>query len=113
MTKQKNHLYEGMFILSTALIDDATQKLIDKMTKSITDKGGEMHKIFDQGRRKLAYDINKRREGHYFLLYFSLPTEAMEKLWREYRLTEDILRYMTTRAPKVPEKIEFQPLPQG
>ena len=112
MEKKQNHLYEGMFILSTALTDDATQKVIDKMTNSINEKGGEIHKIFDQGRKKLAYDINKKREGHYFLFYFSAPSESMEKLWREYRLTEDILRFMTTRTPKVPEKIEFQPLPE-
>ncbi|MBP7073762.1 MAG: 30S ribosomal protein S6 [Rhabdochlamydiaceae bacterium] len=110
--QNKGHLYEGMYILSTALTDDACQKLIDKMKNNITEKGGEIHKIFDQGRKKLAYEINKKREGHYFLFYFSVPTEAMEKLWREYRLTEDILRFMTTRTPKVPEKIEFQPLPE-
>ena len=110
--ENKGHLYEGMYILSTALTDDACQKLIDKMKGNITDKGGEIHKIFDQGRKKLAYEINKKREGHYFLFYFSIPTEVMEKLWREYRLTEDILRFMTTRTPKVPEKIEFQPLPE-
>ena len=112
MAKNRNHLYEGMYILSTALTEDACQKLIDKMTNNITEKGGEMHKIFDQGRKKLAYPINKKREGHYFLFYFSVPTDVLDKLWREYRLTEDILRFMTTRASIVPEKIEFQPLPE-
>ena len=112
MAKNHKHLYEGMYILSTALTEDACQKLIDKMTNNITEKGGEIHKIFDQGRKKLAYEINKKREGHYFLFYFSVPTSVMDKLWREYRLTEDILRFMTTRVPAVPEKIEFQPLPE-
>lgn len=112
MAKERNHLYEGMYILSTALTDDARQKLIDKMTARIEEKGGKLHKIFDQGRKKLAYEINKKREGHYFLFYFSAPTNVMDKLWREYRLSEDILRFMTTRALNVPEKIEFQPLPE-
>jgi small subunit ribosomal protein S6 len=112
MAKQRTHLYEGMYILSAALSDEARQKLIDKMTAAIQEKGGTLHKIFDQGRKKLAYEINKKREGHYFLLYFSVATDAMEKLWRDYRLNEDILRFMTTRAPVVPEKIEFQPLPE-
>lgn len=112
MAKDRSHLYEGMYILSTALTDDARQKLIDKMTASIEEKGGQLHKIFDQGRKKLAYEIDKKREGHYFLFYFSVPTNVMDKLWREYTLSEDVLRFMTTRAPIVPEKIEFKPLPE-
>lgn len=112
MAKDRNHLYEGMYILSTALTDDARQKLINKMTTSIEEKGGKLHKIFDQGRKKLAYEINKKKEGHYLLFYFSVPTDVMNKLWREYRLSEDVLRFMTTRVPAVPEKIEFQPLPE-
>lgn len=112
MAKDRNHLYEGMYILNTALTDDARQKLIDKMTASIEEKGGQLHKMFDQGRKRLAYEINKKREGHYFLFYFSVPTEMVSKLWREYRLNEDVLRFMTTRVANVPEKIEFQPLPE-
>ncbi|MGR3973098.1 MAG: 30S ribosomal protein S6 [Candidatus Rhabdochlamydia sp.] len=114
MAKECQHLYEGMYILSTALTDDARQKLIDKMVASIEEKGGKLHKIFDQGRKRLMYEIAKKREGHYFLFYFSLPADVMGKLWREYRLNEDVLRFMTKRAssPVVPEKIEFQPLPE-
>jgi len=112
MTKTASHLYEGMYILNTALTDEARQKLIDKLTGSIEEKGGELHKMFDQGRKKLAYEINKKREGHYLLLYFSVGAQMMDKLWREYGLNEDVLRFMTTRVPAVPEKIEFQPLPE-
>ena len=112
MTKKQTHLYEGMYIFNTGISDDARQKLLDKVTGSIADKGGEVVKIFDQGRKKLAYPINKKREGHYYVLYFSVPTENMDKLWREYRLNEDILRFMTLNVEQVPEKIEFQPLPE-
>ena len=112
MKKQSKHLYEGMYIFNTALTDDARKKLLDKVKSNIVDKGGEIHKVFDQGRKRLASEINKKREGHYFLLYFSVPTDVMEKMWREYRLNEDILRFMTLQVANVPEKIEFQPLPE-
>lgn len=112
MAKQRSHLYEGMYILSATLSDDARQKALDKITSSIEGRSGEIHKIFDHGRKKLAYEINGRREGYYYLLYFSVPTAAMTEMWKEYHLNEDLLRFMTLRTEKVPEKIEFKPLIQ-
>ena len=112
MAKQTKHLYEGMYILSTTLSDDARQKALEKITSGITNRKGEILKLFDQGRRKLAYEINARREGHYYILYFSAPTSAMQEMWREYHLNEDLLRFVTVCTESVPEKIEFKALIQ-
>ena len=71
---------------------------------------GEIHKVHDQGRRKLAYEIDKRREGYYYLLYFSVSATAINEMWKECQLNEDLIRFMTLRAEKVLEKIEFKPL---
>ena len=109
--KERTHLYEGMYILSASLSDEARQKALDKITTGISKRGGELHKTFDQGRKKLAYEINTRRDGYYVLLYFSAPSSAMTELWREYHLNEDLIRFLTLRVEQVPEKIEFQPLP--
>ena len=110
MSKQKRQLYEGMYILSTTLSDEARQKSLEKITGGIEERGGEVHKMHDQGRRKLAYEINGRREGHYYVLYFSAPSNIMKDLWRDYHLNEDLVRFITLRAEKVVEKIEFKPL---
>jgi small subunit ribosomal protein S6 len=112
MTKQNEHLYEGMYILSATLSDDARQKALEKITSGITNRKGEILKLFDQGRRKLAYDINGRREGHYFILYFSAPTKSVAEMWKEYHLNEDLVRFVTLRTEVVPEKIEFKQLLQ-
>lgn len=112
MSTQKENLYEGMYILSATLSDDARQKALEKITSGISGRGGEIHKLFDQGRKKLAYEINGKREGYYFLLYFSVPANHMSEMWREYHLNEDLLRFITLRTPSVPEKIEFKPLLQ-
>ena len=111
MAKEKNRLYEGMYILSATLSDEARAKALDKITSGITTSGGEVHKTFDQGRKKLAYEIGGRREGHYYVLYFSAPTTCMKDLWRDYHLNEDLIRFVTLGALEVPEKIEFKPLP--
>ena len=112
MKKQKKHLYEGMYILSSTLSDDARQKALDRITSGITAQGGEIEKTFDQGRRKLAYEVSGKREGHYYLLYFSIPTLAIATLWKDYLINEDLIRFLTIRAESVPEKIEFKPLVQ-
>jgi small subunit ribosomal protein S6 len=112
MAKQRKHLYEGMYILSATLSDDARQKALEKITTGIIGRGGEIHKLFDQGRKKLAYEVNGKREGHYFLLYFSTMTRNLTEMWREYHLNEDLVRFLTLRASTVPEKIEFKQLIQ-
>lgn len=110
-TKERMHLFEGMYILNASLSDDARQKALDKITAGITKRGGELRKIFDQGRKKLAYEIDKKREGYYTLMYFSAPASAIEEMWREYHLNEDLIRFLTLRVENVPEVIEFKPLP--
>jgi small subunit ribosomal protein S6 len=108
--KERKGLYEGMYILSATLSDDSRKKAFDKITEGITQKGGEIHKIHEQGRRKLAYEIDGKREGYYYVLYFSIPTKEIIELWKEYHLHEDLIRFMTMRTEKVLETLEFQPL---
>ncbi len=111
MDKDKRRaLYEGMYILSATLSDDSRKKAFDKITDGITSKGGEIHKIHEQGRKKLAYEIDGKREGYYYVLYFTAPTQTIGELWKEYHLHEDLIRFMTMRTEKVLETLEFQPL---
>ncbi len=110
-TKEDMHLYEGMYILNASLSDDARQKALEKITNGITKRSGELFKVFDQGRKKLAYEIDKKREGFYILLYFKVPASAVTEMWREYHLNEDLIRFLTLRIETVPETIEFKTLP--
>ena len=109
-TQKEQNLYEGMYIVSSTLSDDARQKAFDKIQKGITDKGGTIKKIHDQGRRRLAYEIGGHREGYYYLVYFEVAPEAVTELWKEYHLNEDLVRFITLRTDKVREKIEFKVL---
>ena len=110
MTKTREQLYEGMYILSAALSDEARGKAIDKLQAQIAEQGGEVKKVHDWGRRRLAYEIEGKREGHYFIFYFTCPTTAIDELWRDYHLNEDLVRWMTLTADEVRETIEFKPL---
>src|SRR3990167_11066598 len=110
MAKQQRHLYEGMYILSATLSDDARQKALEKITSAIKERGGEILKIHEQGRRRLAYEIKGKKEGFYYILYFNLNPQVVKELWQEYHLNEDLMRFITLRTPEVLETIEFKPL---
>lgn len=110
MKQQRKALYEGMYILNATLSEDLRKKALDRVTQSVLDQGGEIHKIHEQGRKKLAYPIQGRREGFYYLVYFTAPTLSIPAIWREYQLHEDLIRFMTMRVDEVLETLEFKPL---
>lgn len=110
MRKEKKGLYEGMYILSATLSDDSRKKAFEKITEGISQKGGEIHKIYEQGRRRLAYEIEGKREGYYYVLFFTAPTQIIGELWKEYHLHEDLIRFLTMRVEKTQDTLEFKPL---
>ncbi len=110
MRQNRKGLYEGMYILSATLSDDSRKKAFDKIVDGITAKGGKVEKLHELGRRKLAYEIDGKREGYYYVLFFEAPTSSILELWKEYHLHEDLIRFMTTRVETVQESLEFKPL---
>lgn len=111
MTDNKE-LYEGMYILSATLSEDARSKALEKITSGIAQTGGTIHKIHDQGRKKMAYEIRGMREGHYYLLYFTATKTALADLWREYHLNEDLLRFLMLKTDEVKQELAFKQLPE-
>lgn len=110
MSKRRNALYEGVYILSSTLSDDSRKKALDRITDGITHFGGEIHKIHDWGRKRLAYSINQKREGHYYVVYFTAPTQAIVELWKDYHLHEDLIRFSTMKTDAIQETLEFKPI---
>lgn len=113
MTTKKLGLYEGMYIINAALSDDARGKALEKIKNGIVERGGEIHKLHEQGRRRLAYEINKQREGFYYVIYFSVKPSAISEMWQDYHLHEDLIRFMTLEAKEIKETLEFKPLEQS
>jgi small subunit ribosomal protein S6 len=113
MKKESKRLYEGMYILNASLSEDALKKALERITRTIEENGGEVQKIHEMGRKKLAYEINGFKQGQYFLLYFSVVPSLITEMWKEYHLNEDLIRFMTVRTDTVLEKLEFKPLPEA
>jgi len=110
MSQHNQNLYEGMYVIKATLSDDARHKALDRIQNGIKSHGGEVVKIHDQGRRRLAYEIDGHREGHYYIVYFNVKPTAINELWQEYHLNEDLIRFITLKTEKVLEKIEFKSL---
>ncbi len=110
MTKKRLGLYEGMYILSSVLSDDSRKKAWDKIVDAITEKGGKVKKVHEMGRRKLAYEVDGKKEGYYYVLFFEAPTSIIAELWKEYHLHEDLIRFLTMRVENVQESLTFKPL---
>jgi small subunit ribosomal protein S6 len=112
MENNREHLYEGMYILNSNLSEDARKKALGRIEDGITEKGGKIEKVHEMGRKRLAYPIDGKKEGYYYVIYFTVVTSAMKEIWKEYHLNEDLLRFMTPVAECVRETLEFKPLQQ-
>ncbi|HPY97009.1 MAG TPA: 30S ribosomal protein S6 [Candidatus Cloacimonadota bacterium] len=85
--------YESMYIVAPVLSTDEVEKEQEKVLKVIDEFEGELIKTDVWGKKNLAYEINKYKEGHYFINYFIMDTQKIKELERHYRLNEDIIRY--------------------
>ncbi len=110
MTQSNEQIYEGMYVIAANLSDEMRKKAQEKIRMGIEHAGGVIKKEHDLGKKKLAYPINRHKEGYYILLYFTLPAKEMGMLWKEWRLMEDVLRFVTLKVDQVMEKIEFKTL---
>lgn len=110
MKKPTRHLYEGIYIINATLSEEAVNKALEKIKASITAHGGEFHKIHDLGKRKLGFAIDKRKEGYFYITYFSVNPTVINELWSEYHLNEDLIRFMTKRVENVQEELTHREL---
>jgi small subunit ribosomal protein S6 len=89
--------YELMLVLRPDAPDDRIQAVIDRTTRGIVTAGGSIAKVAPWGRRRLAYPIDRNREGSYHIILFEAPSEAIAELERSLLITEEVLRHLVTR----------------
>jgi small subunit ribosomal protein S6 len=92
--------YELMLVLKPDAPDERAAAVIDRTTRYVVAEGGQIVKVAPWGRRRLAYPIDRYRDGSYHIVVFEAPAEAIAELERSLQITEDVLRYLVTRAIK-------------
>jgi small subunit ribosomal protein S6 len=92
--------YELMLIIRPDVPDDRSQALVDRTTRQLVTAGGQIVKVAPWGRRRLAYPIDRHREGSYHIILFEAPPEAISELERTLLITEEVLRHLVTRVDR-------------
>ena len=90
-------LYEVMVILAPDLEERTVQPSLDTFLNVIRQSGGTVEKVDVWGRRRLAYEINKRSEGIYVVIEVNCTSEAVAELDRQLSLNESVLRTKVLR----------------
>jgi small subunit ribosomal protein S6 len=86
--------YELVCIVQPELDETAFKGVIDRVTSWITEAGGSVDKVDVWGRRRLAYQIHKQREGQYVLMNVTLDPKSASDIERNIRYLETVLRHM-------------------
>jgi len=89
--------YELMLVLRPDVADDKAQAVIDRTTRQIVAGGGQIVKVAPWGRRRLAYPIDRYREGSYHIVLFEGPGDVVAEIERSLLITEEVLRHLVTR----------------
>jgi small subunit ribosomal protein S6 len=89
--------YELLFIISPKVVDQDIDKLVHQVRDHLTGMGAEILNLQKMGRRRLAYEIDRAREGYYVLIQFKGTGAEIPELERRLRVIDDILRYLTVR----------------
>ena len=92
--------YELMLVIRPDVADDKSQALVDRPTRGIVASGGQIVKVAPWGRRRLAYPIDRHREGSYHIILFEAPSEAIVELEHTLLITEEVLRHLVTRVDR-------------
>ena len=92
--------YELMLVLRPDVADDKSQAIVDRTTRGIVASGGQIVKVAPWGRRRLAYPIDRHREGSYQIILFEAPPDAITELEHTLLITEEVLRHLVTRVDR-------------
>jgi small subunit ribosomal protein S6 len=91
------NIYENVLIINSSLTEDELKSTTQKITEQIGKSGGEILKVDNWGKRKLAYELNKQKMAFYVLILFRSPSLAIKELEYFYKVFDPVMKYMIIR----------------
>lgn len=89
--------YEVIFVLRPEMEEEAVATVMEKFKNLIEGRGGKITRLDKWGKRRLAYEIDKVKEGIYMILHFSGGPDIPHELDRVIKITDDVLRFIIVR----------------
>ena len=103
--------YEILVIFDPRPTDEEVAALLVKVQENLKSLGAEVGKAESWGKRRLAYDIRKQREGTYAVIECSAAPAVIKEFERQLSLNEQVLRFLSTRIP-VKKRVRSAPKQQ-
>jgi small subunit ribosomal protein S6 len=103
--------YEVIFILDPALGDEGIETAITAVNGAVEKAGGQVAEIQKWGKKRLAYEVKKRREGHYVYLRVQAPAKAVAELERHLKIAEPVLKFLTVLLDAPRRRAARAPVP--
>ena len=88
--------YESVIIVNPNL-DEAGIKALEEKFTGLINENGKVEAVENMGKKRLAYEIKKFKEGTYMLFNFEANPDSIKELERVYRITDEVLKFITTR----------------
>ena len=89
--------YELTLVVNAKIEDDERAAAVEKAKEIITRFGGTVTEVEDAGKKRLAYEIQKMKEGFYYFIQFEADATAPAEIERHVRIMENVIRYLCVR----------------
>lgn len=89
--------YELAVVVSAKVEDDVRAGVIEKVKELIARFGGNVTDVDEWGKKRLAYEIQKMREGYYYFIQFDASAECPAEIERRVRIMEPVMRYLCVK----------------
>jgi len=99
-------IYEELFIIKPDAPDEEVDERLEQLRAQLTNLGATVDKLEKWGKRKLAYKVDKYREGNYILIQFSGGPEIVKELERRLRVSDLVLKFITVRIDQTLKRLE-------
>jgi len=99
-------IYEELFIVKPDAPEEEVDGFVEQLRGQLTAAGATVDKVEKWGKRRLAYRVDKYREGSYVLFQFSAGPETVKELERRLRVSDVVLKFLTVRIDQTLKRLE-------